>query len=492
MKKNTKIRNLVIFITILITVLTIAIIVFAIQMNSRAEAKKSIEMGNRYLSELRYDEAIACFQQALDIQPKNTEASYALAQAYDGNQMYVYAENVYQSLIEDTNDAEAYIRLAELYIREGKLDDAKYLLEEAKDALKDEEIEEMYSMTNPAPPAVSHEAGVYKERIQLSLIPEESSQVIYYTLDGTEPTVESILYEKPLILRNGLTTLKVMAVNAMGYQSDVAEYIYDTQIQDVEVTVEEYVIEQIIRNYLSLPYGEPIYNDDIEQITELYIVSSYIETAEDRYSVVFEREQYQVDGYNMMTPYGNALTSLNDLDKMPFLERVAIEYQPELDISALAKCSSIKELSLMCNDLDSQDIKVLGGLKQLEKLNLGWNDIDDISPLASLVNLTYCGIWGNRISDISPIANCSQLVYFDFADNKVKDISAVTGLDNVQQLWMYNNSVSDISPVTGMDKLEVLMVRDNPITNPEAVRPIYARLIRIDEDLLNLGADANE
>ena len=73
------------------------------QMNHRAEFRSSVEAGNRYLSELDHDRAIASYRQALDIDPKNVEANLKLAEAYDANQMYAYAEAVYKGMLEERN-----------------------------------------------------------------------------------------------------------------------------------------------------------------------------------------------------------------------------------------------------------------------------------------------------------------------------------------------------------------------------------------------------
>ena len=491
MGKLGKRQKQVIFIASAIAVIAVSGILVRGSMKRQDEINRSVEIGNRYLSELNYDEAIACFQEVLEIDPKNSVASFSLADAYQGKGMYVYAESIYQDLIkDDEKNAEAYINLAELYIKEEKLEEAKELLEEAKQKMQDESIDDMYKFLNPSAPTASHEPGVYTERIRLALLSEDQSQTIYYTLDGTEPTRESSQYTKPLILRNGVTTIKAMVVNVMGYQSSVVEFTYDTQIADVEITVEEPAIERLIRDYLNLSYREPIYNDDIEQITEIYLISNYLIAAENQYSVSFEQNQYSVNGYSM-TPYSQgAVLTLNDLKYMPFLEVVAVEYQPQLDISALTYCTSIKQLSLMGDNLDNQDIEALSSLIHLEKLNLGWNEINDLTAVAGLTDLTHLGVWGNQITNLSPVTSCKNLVYLDFADNKVADISMLPQLENIEQLWMYQNQVADISPVADMANLHVLIVRDNPISNPESVRPIYAHLTRLDVDLLNLGAGA--
>ena len=461
-----------------------------LQYQKSVEVKACIAAGNRYLSELDYEQAIASYRQALDVDEKNKEANLGLAEAYDSNNMFTYAEAVYRNMLEiDDLQADVYEKLADIYMRQQKLDEAKDLLEEAVEKVDDEVIEQLYYVTRPEPPSVNHTSGEYKERIRVELIPSEDKQTIYYTIDGTEPTSESAVYETPLILRNGETTIKAMVINATGYQSDIAVYEYDIDIQDILVELEEPLIEQIIRNKLQIPYGEPIYNDDIEQITEIYIVGTSVGDSADTHNVFLEENAYSVDGYGYSLYAEGQISTLNDLRYMPFLDRVVAVYQPGLDIGALAECSSVTELSLVGDNLTAQDLEALKDLTGLVKLNLGWNNIREISSLSGLLNLTSLGIWGNQISDISAVSGLVNLEYLDFSDNRVSDMTPVAGLTTLKQLWMYNNNIKDISSLAGLENLQVLMLRDNPIENPEAVRSVYPHLTRIDVDLLNLGGD---
>lgn len=486
-KKIHKKRSYILFIFV-IAVILIAVIAVAGRQAARSnEVKGSIEMGDRYLEEMDYEQAIVSYQMALDIDPKNTEANLGLAGAYEAQQMYSYAEAVYQNMLEeDDTQAEVYEKLAALYIQENKLEDARELLERAIRVVQSNELVRLYEEAYPEMPGASYAGGAYGERIRVELLPVESSHTIYYTLDGTEPDLSSKIYDEPIILKNGATTIKAIAVNYTGFQSDVAVFEYDIQIQSVVVTVAEPMIERIIRERLEIPDNELIYNDDIEQITQIYIVGDGLWSGSDSYSVYLEENQYSIDGY-VRGIYGQGMiASLDDLRHMPFLEKVAIEYQPDLDISALADCTAVKELSLVGDNLDSQDIEVLRGMAQLTKLSLGWNNIGDISALSGLTELDSLGVWGNNIRSIQPVSNLKQLVYLDFSDNQVEDISPVSGMENLQQLWMYHNQVTDISSITSLGKLQVLMVRDNPVGNPEAVRSIYPHLTRLDVNLLNL------
>lgn len=473
-----------------VLVLMIGIFIGVLQYRKATEVRECIETGNQYLSELNYEQAIASYRQALDIDENNREANLGLAEAYDANNMYPYAEAVYASMLEKNDgQADVYEKLVDLYIRQDKLDEARDLLDTAMEKVDDEVITQLYYVARPEPPTVNVEGGAYSERFRLVLTASGERQTIYYTMDGTEPNVESPVYENPIILPNGITALKAIVINTTGYQSDIASWEYDIQIQDVLMELEEPLIEAIIRNKLQIPYNEPIYNDDIERITELYIVGTAVGDGENLHSVLLEEDSYSVDGYGYSLFAEGQIATLNDLRYMPFLEKAAIVYQPDLDISALAECGELVALSLVGDNISNAGLAYLQGLDNLKQLNLGWNQIQDISNLAGLTNLVSLGLWGNQISDIQPVAGLTNLEYLDFSDNNVTDITAVSGLVKLKQLWMYYNRVRDISSLSSLENLEVLMLRDNPIDNPEAVRSIYPHLTRIDSDLLNLGGD---
>lgn len=489
MKKVFRKRNYILLAFLAAVILVVVIAVACRQVARSNEVRSSIEMGDLYLSEMDYERAVVSYQMALDIDARNEEANLGLAEAYEAQQMYAYAEAVYRNMLDnDGTQEEAYERLAALYLQQGKLEEAKALLEQAADRTDSEELSRLYQDTWTEAPGASYAAGAYRERIRVELLPAQDTHTIYYTLDGTEPGLDSRVYEEPIILKNGMTTVKAMSVNALGYQSDTVSYEYDIQIRSVEMTLEEPVIERLIRDKLEIPYNEPVYNDDVAQITQLYIVGDRVQSGNDNHSVYLEEKQYSADGY-VYGVYGQGVvSSLNDLRHMPFLEKVAVEYQTGLDISALADCTEVKELSLVGDGLDSQDIEVLQDMQQLTKLSLGWNDISDLSAVSGLTELTSLGVWGNRISSIQPVAGLGQLTYLDFSDNRVEDISALSEMTQLQQLWMYHNQVTDLGSVTGLGELRVLMLRDNPIGNPEAVRSIYPHLSRLDVDLLQLGA----
>lgn len=56
--------------------------------------RKQLELGQKYLTEMNYDEAIACFLEALDIDPECMEAMLGLSESYAGKEMLDEADKV--------------------------------------------------------------------------------------------------------------------------------------------------------------------------------------------------------------------------------------------------------------------------------------------------------------------------------------------------------------------------------------------------------------
>ena len=80
-------------------------------------------------------------------------------------------------------------------------------------------------------PQFSHPHGLYDEPISLVMEPTTDGATIRYTLDGSEPTVESTLYEQPLEI-SSTTVLRAVEVVDGAVAGDVAtaSYIYPESV----------------------------------------------------------------------------------------------------------------------------------------------------------------------------------------------------------------------------------------------------------------------
>ena len=79
--KNRK--PLILAISAVALILVLFIVIFIIRSNSPSSRfQEQLELGNRYLSEMNYEQAVAAFEAAIEIDPKNVEAYKGLVDAY--------------------------------------------------------------------------------------------------------------------------------------------------------------------------------------------------------------------------------------------------------------------------------------------------------------------------------------------------------------------------------------------------------------------------
>ena len=95
-------------------------------------------------------------------------------------------------------------------------------------------------------------------------------------------------------------------------------------------------------------------------------------------------------------------------------------------------------------------------------LDLGGNQIRDITPLAGLTQLRDLGLWENHIPDISPLAELSNLIRLNLKNNVISDVSPLAGLINLESLELEDNLISDISPLDGLAENISISWGNNP------------------------------
>lgn len=105
---------------ILLPVLLLAVMLLFTACKSKAErVQEQLDLGQKYLTESNYTEAILAFTKAIEIDPENIPAYMGRAQAYRGTEQYEEAKTDYTTVIDKTEEqpytqAEAYVGRAEV------------------------------------------------------------------------------------------------------------------------------------------------------------------------------------------------------------------------------------------------------------------------------------------------------------------------------------------------------------------------------------------
>ena len=151
-----------------------------------------------------------------------------------------------------------------------------------------------------------------------------------------------------------------------------------------------------------------------------------------------------------------AMQDLTELDaSLPLGGPASVEIG---NLTGLEHATQLTSLDLGDNDII--DVSVLSGLTQLTELYLGGNDIIDISVLSGLTQLTSLDLWGNDIIDVSVLSGLTQLTWLSLNGNfAVSDVSPLSSLTQLTELYLMNTKIVDISPLSRLTQLTTLNFR---------------------------------
>ena len=130
----------------------LAALLFTACTSKAAKAVEKVELGQKYLTELNYTEAVASFTEAIGLDPENIPAYMGRAEAYVGLKQYDDAKADYTTAIEKTADqpytqAEAYVGRAEVNELTTANKDALADYEAASTALDTVDVEKITDVT---------------------------------------------------------------------------------------------------------------------------------------------------------------------------------------------------------------------------------------------------------------------------------------------------------------------------------------------------------
>ena len=100
---------------------------------------------------------------------------------------------------------------------------------------------------------------------------------------------------------------------------------------------------------------------------------------------------------------------------------------------------------LVALDLGHQNISDLTPFSRLTKLKvliLGDTYIDDLSPLAALTELQYIEIFSCRFTDVSVLAELPNLIDVCIGGNNIEDITPFLSMTQLKTLWIPNCGLS--------------------------------------------------
>ena len=431
--------------------------------------------GNSRLSSWFYDAAY-------NFSGHDENVAIELANQYKKVGNYTKAELTLTTSILDQPTVELYTALSKVYVEQDKLLDAVQMLGSISNPAIAQEIDAL----RPTAPEADQESGFFSQYIDVHL--SSNADTVYYTTDGTYPSVEGSVYDGGISLPAGETKVCAIAVNKDGLVSPVTalDYTVTGVIEKVEFT--DAAMEAAMRELIHVSSTSTVYTDALWGITEftapedvkdfsdlkylpnltkLNIREQNIPTLEslsplsrlvvlDLTGSTFPAEDLQVlaslPSLSSLTMAECSLSTIAGLENAANLTYLDLHDNTLRNLDVLETMPSLAELDLQHNAVT--DLGKLSGLDKLVKLNIGFNAVTTLAPLSSCTRLTWLNADNNQITTLDGVDKLTALTDFSVNNNKIVGVSQLAGLTALQNLGIASNSVSDITMLNGLTKLQ--------------------------------------
>lgn len=371
------------------------------------------------------------YDTAYELSGQDESVAIELANQFRKAGNYTKAEYTLSNAIADGGTAQLYMALCKTYVEQDKLLDAVNML----DSIADPAIKAELEALRPAAPVSDPAPGFYSEYICVSLTSD--SKKIFYTTNSEYPSTEDAPYSEAFALPIGETTVRAIAVADNGLVSPLTTVTFTIGGVIEEVFFTDTSIDTAVRQILGIDAEEMLYTNMLWEISEFTI------------------------------PEGSM--NLQDVAKLPYLQKLTIQNQTLDTVNFLASLSSLKELNLTDCRFPVNEMDIIAGLPALERLTLSDCSLSTISGLENAQRLTYLDISNNTIRNLEPISPMMNLKTLNLSHNAVTSLSALSSLFNLEYLDVSYNVLSSVAPVATCRNLTGIIANNNQIANLDAI-----------------------
>ncbi len=179
----------------------------------------------------KYDKAMEYLDRAMELLPGQIDMWKLRAEIAGLSGDKQTEQDSYRYILDnlEPGNQEVYIKLINLFIEDGDMEQVKALL----DGCEVSAVRNYFRDYIAAVPKSSFPDGIYYDSMNIEL--EADGMDIYFTTDGTAPTKESTKYEGPISLQEGKNTIRAISVSKKGVQSDEAIFSYEISYLEPEM-----------------------------------------------------------------------------------------------------------------------------------------------------------------------------------------------------------------------------------------------------------------
>jgi Leucine-rich repeat (LRR) protein len=366
-----------------------------------------------------------------------------LAEQFKSVDNYTKAEYTLSNAIADGGSAQLYIALCKTYVEQDKLLDAVTMLDNIADPKIKAQLDEM----RPDAPVANPESGYYNQYISVSF--HKADGAIYYSTDNEYPSTKKTPISGKLELPGGESHIYALCINNEGLVSPLSIFNYTIAGVIEEVSIQDAALDQIVRQILGVGTEHKLYSNELWSITELEIT--------------------------------NEVKSLEDLSKLPFLEKLTIPAGDYANIGTVSSLTGLHTLHISGVTLNSEDVTAIGNLPKLQTLTLSQCNLSSVAGLASAVSLQTLDLSNNTLRDLSPLKELTNLQTLILPRNAITNLENIAGLQKLEKLDLSNNAVTSSAPLAGCTALKNLQLSNNQLKNLEGLDKLNGLTVLVAE-----------
>lgn len=253
-----------------------------------------------------------------------------------------------------------------------------------------------------------------------------------------------------------------------------------------KVTFSSPLLEQAVREELGIDAAAPVYEKDLEKITQILICGNVVFHDMDTH-----RQYLDEHDINGEVPQDGDISDISILSQMPNLRYVVLDCQEITDISPL-KSLSLISLSLRENPLT--DLSPLSGCNTLQELSVCYTNVSSLDALSDCINLRWLDISSTPVVSLAPLCGLPihnllipdissidyeslgqlPLTYLVCRYYTLDKLDYLAQIPTLQSLTIYNSGITSLSDLKGLEHLITVDVCSNNITDLDGIEVFHS------------------
>ncbi len=447
---------------------------------TNSAAQSAYNQGMVYFEEGRFASALDSFSEAVSLDESNAEYRLMLAKCYEEtDNESALLDTISKGTILSPNEYKYSAFLIGYYVRNHQIEKAQSI----SDAITSVSVKTKISEASPKAVLITPPANQSGKFTEITLTSDEGA-TIYYTTDGTTPTMNSLKYEAPIDITSfpDSFTIKAIAINSEHLISSVSAVDYNFNDPSKKYIFADAKLGKIVAAALNKKVSSVTYSD-LALITEIdssvYSGTGSITTLEDLYNFknltsLYIENETEIKTFCDFTrlPLLTHLTLKNcGISENIFSSICNAKSLIYLDVStnfitsgkAISRLQSLQTAILDENALTS--LSVFQSNTALKKLSVAYNNIQSVAPIKSLTGLTELNLSYNSITEVGTLGGLTNLTSLNLAGNGITTINALGSLSNLKTLNLARNNIDSITALANKAKLKTLDLSFNLISS---------------------------